>query len=125
MPSLRENLESLELLCWNATEDTIEDKIQDYLKSYPHLKTPATIDLLRQAMKMWFRIQKLEELEKKTTDPAQTLVLITKIDKLNRTWMSMLGNLGVSFTRIQYKGSKKTVRPPMDKLRMLGRKKKK
>jgi len=97
--------------------------MQEYLKAYPHLRNPATIDLLRLAIKTWFRIQDLEKDLENAENTEQRLRLNARIDRLQRTWMSMLGNLAVSFTRIQYKGTKKRVQPPIDRLKMLKRKK--
>ena len=121
MPKLRETLQSLELLCWNATED----KIEEYLKSYPHLRNPATIDLLRQTIKTWERIQMLETLLEAAQDSKQKQQLIFKINSLTKTWLTMLGNLGITFTRQQYKSSKKRVQPPIERLEMLKKKGKK
>ena len=125
MRSLRETLESLELCCWNATEDELEEKVQEWLKNYPHLRDPATIDVLRQAIKTWHRIQRLEELLKQLDDPKEEAKLISRIDRLTRTWMTMLGNLAVTYTRVQYKSDAKRVQPPLERLAMLTKKEKK
>lgn len=120
MKSVREILESIQLLCWNTTEaDPIEDKVQEYLRSYPHLRTPATIDLLRQTIKQWQRIQQLEQILKQTDDPKEQAHLIFRLNQLQKTWLTMLGNLGITYTRQQYKSSKKRVQPPLERLKML------
>ena len=120
MNELRETLEKLELLCWSCTNEDVEKKIQDYLKNYPHLRTPACVDLLRQAMKTWQRIQHLEEMVDNTEDPREKASLIARIDRLNHTWLQMLANLGVTFTKQQYISKKAAlVTPPIEMLKRL------
>lgn len=125
MRKLKEILEIIQLLCWNATEDDIEDKVQEWLKDYPHLRRPATIDLLRQAIKTWFRIVRLEERLKQAKTPKEEDALLDRIRQTQRMWLSMLGNLGISFTRQQYKSAKRRVQPPIERLKMLKKKGKK
>jgi len=108
----------------DATEEDLEDKVQEWLREYPHLRKPATIDLLRQTIKTWQRIQMLEALLKEA-DTKSKVQIIFKINGLTKTWLTMLGNLGITFTRQQYKSSKKRVQPPLKKLEMLKRKRKK
>lgn len=123
MTKLRETLESLTVLCWNATPEDKKNKVQEYLKSYPHLRNPATVDLLHQAVGVWFRIKMVEERLDNATDPKEQDVLLERITKLQRLWLQMLGNLGISFTRVQYKGKKRVVQPPIERLEMLQKKK--
>jgi len=100
----------------------VDKKISEYLKAYPHLRNPATIDLLRQTVKTWQRMQMLEELLDQTKNIREKAKLAFKINSLTKTWLTMLGNLGITFTRQQYKSSKKRVQPPMERLKMLKKK---
>jgi len=126
MNGLRETLTKLELLCWQSTtEKEAEDKIQEYLKNYPHLRNPACIDLLRQAVKTWQKIQYLEGLWEKTEDEKQKTKMSDKIEKLTRTWIQMIANLGLSFTKQQFISKKAPlVNPPEEMFKMLKRKEK-
>ena len=125
MNGLRETLKKLKLFCQSCTNEDVEDKIQEYLKSYPHLRTPACVDLLRQAVKTWQRIQHLEELVDQTENPKEKALLISRIDRLNHTWLQMLANLGVTFTKQQYISKKAPlVNPPEEMFKMLKRKEK-
>lgn len=120
MDNLREVLESLTLLCWNATEqDELEQKVQEYLKTYPHLRNPATIDVLYETVKMWLRVQELERLLTQCSDPVEARKLMNSIKQMTMAWLTMLGNLGITFTRQQYKSKRRTVQPPMERLKML------
>jgi len=104
--------------------DEIDEKIEEYLKNYPHLKNPACIDLLRECVKTWFRIKKLEELEKKTESLSDSLEVSKQIEKLARTWLQMLASLGLTFTKQAYiKKKTDVVQPPLERLEMLKRKK--
>ena len=63
MRSWKEAIESIQTFCWNATEeDDLDDKVKEYLKAYPHLRNPATIDILRETIITWQNIQKLEKM---------------------------------------------------------------
>lgn len=122
MTNLREALESLTVFCWNTTEeDVLEEKVQEYLRNYPHLRNPATIDLLYETVKMWQRIQRLESIMEKMEahDPIEASKMMAKIKNMTMAWVRMLGNLGISFTRQQYKTKKKMVQPPVERLKML------
>jgi len=128
MNGLKEALESLTLLCWETTsEDEIEKKVKAYTKAYPHLHNPASMDLLRQAMKVWFRIQDME----KRLEGAESLkdyrLLSHQLDKLTRTWLAMLSSLGLGFTKQQYISKKKggQTQPPVEVLKELMKRKKK
>lgn len=126
MTNLKRTLLSIEHLCFaTKTVDEVEEKVQEYLKNYPHLKNPACIDLLYECVRTWLRIRKLEELEKKATDVSDMLALNKQIGTLTKTWLQMLGNLGVTFTKQAYIQKKnKFVQPPMERLEMLKREKK-
>jgi len=106
-------------------QSSTDKKVKEYLDAYPHLRNPATIDLLRQTVKTWERIQILEELQEKCENSKDKMQIIFKINSLTKTWLTMLGNLGITFTRQQYKSSKKKVQPPLERLKMLNRKGKK
>ena len=126
MRSLSETLLSIEHLCFaTKTVDEIDEKIEEYLKNYPHLKNPACIDLLKECVKTWHRIKKLEELENKTEDTNEYLALSKQIEKLTRVWLQMLASLGLTFTKQAYiKKKTDVVQPPFERLEMLTRKKK-
>lgn len=121
MPRVRNVINEIQILCWETdTEDQIEKKVQDYLKEYPHLHNPACIDLLNECVKTWFRIREIEKMLEVCETEKVKLQLLTKLEKTTDTWMRMLGNLGISFTRQQYKAVKPTkVQPPYDRLKML------
>jgi len=126
MNELRETLKKLKLFCQSCTNEDIENKIQEYLKNYPHLRTPAGVDLLRQCVKTWQRIQQLEEIVDNTENPREKATLITRIDRLKHTWLQMLSSLGTTWTKQQYISKKAPlVNPPEEMFKMLKRKEKK
>ena len=121
-----EFLESVSKLCFaTKEEDEIDAKLQDYTKNYPHLRNPASIDMLRQAVKTWIRIRDLERLLKEAESAHDKAMILNRIDKMTKTWMSMMGNLGLAFTKQQYiKQKHDTIQPPIERLRMLNKKEK-
>jgi len=120
MPNLKETLESISLLCWNtSTEDEVEEKVQEYLKHYPHLHNPACIDLLRETVRTWLRIRQLERQLEVETDPENARLIISRINAVQRIWLQMLGNLGITYTKQQYIKRKERVQPPLERLKML------
>jgi len=127
MTKLRENLESLTALCWSTTnEDEIEQKVKIYTKAYPHLHNPASMDLLRECMKLWIRIQKVEQRLDQEENSKEFRLLNVQLDKLTRTWLAMLSSLGLGFTKQQYISKKKggQAQPPVEELKELMRKQK-
>jgi len=121
MSKLKNELRKIELLCWSTKrEDQIKEKVDQYLKAYPHIRNPASIDLLERAIKQWFRIQKAEEMLEKTDDFKERTSLMIRIEQMTKIWMTMITNLGLSFTKQQYisKKSSKVV-PPLEKLKEL------
>jgi len=121
---LTQMLKDFVTTCYATEVETdIEKKITEYLNAYPHLKTPASIDMLRQAMNMWLKIKKLEELEKKAEFIKEKVVIIDKINTLTKTWTTMMANLGLAYTKQQYINRKnQQTQAPIERLRMLQRK---
>lgn len=120
MSRLRNEIRKIELLCWSTSKDRYTEKIDQYLKAYPHINNPASKDLLRQAVKQWYRIEEAEEMLKKCENNTQKNRLMIRIEKMTRIWMSMITNLGLSFTKQQYISKRKTrVMPPLDRLKNL------
>lgn len=127
MPSVKETLESLTTFCWETTEEgQINQKVKEYLKNYPHLHSAAGMDLLQQIAKTWLRIRELEEMMKKTEDLKLRSMLFGRIERMTRTWLAMLANAGVTFTKQQYISKKKggQTTPPVEELKKLLKKKK-
>ena len=124
---LRETLEKLSLFRWQSTtEKEAEEKIEEYLKSYPHLRNPACIDLLREAVHIWQQIRHLETLQSQAVGVKEQAMIINKIERLTRTWIQMIANLGLSFTKQPYIGKKtQPVRPPEELFKMMKGKEKK
>lgn len=128
MKNLKETLESLTLLCWETkSEDEVEAKVKAYVTAYPHLHNPASMDLLRECMKLWIRIQKVEQRLDKEENSKEYRLLNVQLDKLTRTWLAMLSNLGLGFTKQQYISKKKggQTQPPVEALKELMKRKKK
>jgi len=121
---LTQMLKDFVTTCYATEVETdIEKKITEYLNAYPHLKTPASIDMLRQAMNTWLKIKKLEELEKKAEFIKEKVVIIDKINTLTKTWTTMMANLGLAYTKQQYINRKnQQTQAPIERLRMLQRK---
>jgi len=121
---LTQMLKDFVTTCYATEVETdIEKKMDEYLKAYPHLKTPASIDMLRQAMNTWLKIKKLEELEKKAEFIKEKVVIIDKINTLTKTWTTMMANLGLAYTKQQYINRKnQQTQAPIERLRMLQRK---
>jgi hypothetical protein len=119
-----EYLEEVSKLCFATKEESeIDEKIEDYLKTSPHLRTPAGIDMLRQAVKTWLRIRDLEKLLEKADEMRDKTMILNRIDRMTKTWMTMMANLGLAFTKQQYiKQKHDTVQPPIERLRMLKKK---
>lgn len=127
MNELREALESLTLLCWETEKESdIEKKINEYATAFPHLHNPASMDLLRECVKLWFRIQDMEKLLDVAQNAKEYRLLNTQLEKLTRTWLAMLANLGLGFTKQQYISKKKggQAQPPVEVLKELMRRKK-
>ena len=127
MSKIKENLEKLSLLCWQSTtEKEAEEKIEEYLKSYPHLRNPACIDLLREAVHIWQQIRHLEALQSQAEGVKEQAMIINKIERLTRTWIQMIANLGLSYTKQPYIGKKtQPVSPPEELFKMMKGKEKK
>jgi len=119
-----EYLEEISKLCFATKEESeIDQKIEEYLKTSPHLRNPAGIDMLRQMVKTWIRIRDLENLMEKADSVRDKSMILNRIDKMTRTWMSMMANLGLAWTKRQYiKQTHDTVQPPIERLRMLKKK---
>lgn len=127
MNELREALESLTLLCWETKDkDEINEKVQAYVKAYPHLHNPASMDLLRECVKLWFRVQEIEKRLDDTQDAKEYRLLTSQLEKLTRTWLAMLSSLGLGFTKQQYISKKKggQAQPPVEVLKELMKRKK-
>lgn len=124
MNSLQNQIANVELLCFETTVETppdqVETKIQEYMKNYPHLRNPASIDLLRMTVQLWCRIQKAEVELGECTDPKMKLKLGTSLDNMVVKWMKMIGDLGLTFTKQQYiKQKSNTVVSPLERLKTL------
>lgn len=114
---------SLEILCFETAKepvDKVEAKLQEYIKNYPHLRNPASLDLLRMTVQLWFRIQATESELEKCDDPAQKRKISKDLDSMVPKWMRMIADLGLSWTKKQYlfKDSTKVV-APIERLKML------
>ena len=116
-----EYLEEISKLCFATKEESeIDAKVEDYAKNYPHLRNPASIDMLRQAVKTWLRIRDLEKLLGDAESSRDKAMILNRIDRMTKTWMSMMSNLGLSFTKQQYiKQKHDVIQPPIERLRML------
>jgi len=121
MNELRNAIKKVELFCWSTKpNDNIKEKVDEYLKAYPHIRNPASIDLLEQAVKQWFRIQKAEEMLEKSDNYKEKKSLMIRIEQMTKIWMTMITNLGLSFTKQQYISKKSSkVMPPLEKLKQL------
>lgn len=120
---LTQMLKDFVTACYATKVETdIEKKMTEYLNAYPHLKSPASIDMLRQAMNTWLKIKKLEEMEKDVETFRDKLTLATKIDVLTKTWTTMMANLGLAYTKQQYITKKREPQLPIERLKMLQRK---
>lgn len=127
MRNLKEALESLTLLCWSTKKESeINRKVKQYSTAFPHLHNPASMDLLKECVKLWFRIQDIEKRLDETKDAKEYRLLTTQIEKLTRTWLAMLANLGLGFTKQQYISKKKggQTQPPIEVLKELMKEKK-
>jgi len=128
MNTLKEKLQSLTLLCWETEKESdINRKVKEYATAFPHLHNPPSMDLLRECVKVWFRVQDMEKRLEKIEDAKEYRLLSKRVEKLTRMWMAMLGNLGLSWTKQQYI-SKKTggqKQPPVEVLKELMKRKKK
>lgn len=122
---LSAEIRKLEIFCYQAVKkpDEIEDKVQDYLKNYPHLRNPACIDMLRETVKLWFRIKKIEKaIDACEDNPMEMAKMIRQVNAMSKQWVMMLCNLGLTFTRQQYISKGKTaVLPPIEKLKQLSK----
>jgi hypothetical protein len=119
-----EYLEEISKLCFATKEESeIDKKIEEYLQTSPHLRTPAGIDMLRQAVKTWIRIRDLEKLLERADSVRDKSMILNRIDRMTKTWMNMMSNLGLAWTKRQYiKQEHDKVQPPIERLRMLKKK---
>jgi len=119
-----EYIEKIALMCFATKEESeIDKKIDEYVKSFPHLRNPASMDMLRQAIKSWVRIRDLERLLPETDTYREKLQLMKRIDDLTKIWMTMMSDLGLAFTKQQYiKQKNSPIQLPIERLKMLQKK---
>lgn len=109
-------------------EEAFKETYRDYIKQYPRLLEPACRDVLKRAIILKIRIQRLDHyIEDLTLSQAEREAAIKLQDRLVATWIKLLMRLGLLYTAQQYidKEKRSKVLTPDELLELRRAKKKK